>query len=635
MSTDSNLFFNKSTFFKITKEGQLENDKQRILKKFNFNFAPTKVSLEESNSNLNSEQNYYYKNSFNENNNKNDNKNKGTYTEEPTLRKKQIIQYFPIYNNNNNKNNKINKNNNNINNKKNVKHKFSTNKNSRNKLSLYEKNPKNEIINSFDVTKLKKYEREDSKNESFSSKTKKDDSKNEIKMNNFSSGDLKVENNSESIINHNNDSLFNISKENIDENILNNNQVVNGIYQPSPPMNEMNNFQNTDLVNIMNNNPKNEKNSKILNLFTHHSSCNITSRIVNEETDGFHLMNDNQKYKFISSIREDNNKIIQFNIKSFLKLSDYSLFILLSFCFEYYNILINNTNHFISTKINLSLNNIFKETISKFIENYGTFLSVKNFYFIQKNFNNNKKYYPLFNLVILCSVITDKKNISYEIGYKFITKGKQYENIWKFDIKKKKNIIIWLSSELEKYNHRQRRFCYTSPISTFSKGDIIQLEINIFNKKSSINPFSIEWIKPVISISPDEIYQKTPIGNVIPYDPLRACEIENMIHLWRTDGISEKKKLLDEFKKIFSKHFKIKSMVYDQSKIYFFKIKMVANSLGKIPKNTFTNFDIDIIPYESVLQNEIQTIGCLNSNIYTNNINIRLGTNVIFYLTEM
>ena len=157
MSTDSNLFFNKSTFFKITKEGQLENDKQRILKKFNFNFAPTKVSLEESNSNLNSEQNYYYKNSFNENNNKNDNKNKGTYTEEPTLRKKQIIQYFPIYNNNNNKNNKINKNNNNINNKKNVKHKFSTNKNSRNKLSLYEKNPKNEVINSFDVTKLKKY----------------------------------------------------------------------------------------------------------------------------------------------------------------------------------------------------------------------------------------------------------------------------------------------------------------------------------------------------------------------------------------------------------------------------------------------------------------------------------------------
>ena len=180
---------------------------------------------------------------------------------------------------------------------------------------------------------------------------------------------------------------------------------------------------------------------------------------------------------------------------------------------------------------------------------------------------------------------------------------------------------MWLSSELEKYNHRQRRFCYTSPISTFSKGDIIQLEINIFNKKSSINPFSIEWIKPVISISPDEIYQKTPIGNVIPYDPLRACEIENMIHLWRTDGISEKKKLLDEFKKIFSKHFKIKSMV--------------ANSLGKIPKNAFTNFDIDIIPYESVLQNEIQTIGCLNSNIYTNNINIRLGTNVIFYLTEL
>ena len=60
MSTDSNLFFNKSTFFKITKEGQLENDKQRILKKFNFNFAPTKVSLEESNSNLYSEQNFYF-----------------------------------------------------------------------------------------------------------------------------------------------------------------------------------------------------------------------------------------------------------------------------------------------------------------------------------------------------------------------------------------------------------------------------------------------------------------------------------------------------------------------------------------------------------------------------------------------
>ena len=62
---------------------------------------------------------------------------------------------------------------------------------------------------------------------------------------------------------------------------------------------------------------------------------------------------------------------------------------------------------------------------------------------------------------------------------------------------------------------------------------------------------------------------------------------------------------------------------------------MKAESVGKIIKNKFVNFDFEIVPYDSSIQNEIQNLFLLNSSLYTNQIQIRVGTIIIFYLTEL
>ena len=62
---------------------------------------------------------------------------------------------------------------------------------------------------------------------------------------------------------------------------------------------------------------------------------------------------------------------------------------------------------------------------------------------------------------------------------------------------------------------------------------------------------------------------------------------------------------------------------------------MVANKIGIIKKNNFINFQINIVPYEDNIQNEIQHIGLLNSKVFMDNINIRIGTNIIIYITDI
>ena len=117
-------------------------------------------------------------------------------------------------------------------------------------------------------------------------------------------------------------------------------------------------------LNLISPYEKNFNSEKYLKLFHRIPSYIVSNRIINDEMNKYNIINQNKNYKFISKIREENQQIIQLNIKSFLKLSDYSLYCLLSFCYEIYNDLILHTNKFISGKINLVFNNLFEKPIS-------------------------------------------------------------------------------------------------------------------------------------------------------------------------------------------------------------------------------------------------------------------------------
>ena len=643
----------------LTHEGEIENDKQRILNKFNFFFGNSKGQLTSSIridnfSNTNEPQSVNKINTNPKNNSKKKEENIEKYSiqyntkyntaqkstmansiqqsknnlinYDNTLNKKEkkisLIEYNKNknnniknnINNNQNNNNIIRINNNNILEKNSIKvfdfETISSKKESKNKIKYNKINSKKTVS-----SKLEEKENEEINSDS---DTKKESKELNFKTKNLLSGDFDVDRESDSILDLEN----NNNPDKIEESYLNNNKLSqNGEYEPENNLNIISPYHNS----------KDYRNNKFTKLFVKNPNYLISNRLIDEFNEE-NFISSNKNYKFISKIREENQQIIQMKIKNILKLSDYSIYNLLSFCYDKYNDLIKYTNKYISTKIKKSFSNIFEKKIFSFQKKYNKLFEVKNFFFEQKNFIKHKRTYPFLNLIISCKIITEKRDISIEFGYNYTLNSKNYNNIWKIDIKKKSNIILWISSELEKFNNYSKRFCYIPPISTFSNGDSFILEINIFSKNGSINPNSIEWTNVIINDAPDEFFEKKPIGKSIPYDALRACEIENMIHLWKVIYDNSNNILINEFKKIFEKKFQIENIVFDISKIYFYKIKMIAKNIGKIPKNIFTNFDIDIIPYDAEIINEIQCIGLLNT---VNSYKIRLGTNIIFYLTDI
>ena len=292
------------------------------------------------------------------------------------------------------------------------------------------------------------------------------------------------------------------------------------------------------------------------------------------------------------------------------------------------------TNSLIKSKIINSLNNIFSETINGFSYVYSSFLKVINYYYQNRKIIINKKPSYTFNLVVICKVITKEINKSYELSYNYISNNKEYDNLWKIDIKKKNNIKLWLHTELFKLNNCYNPFTYSSQISSFSYGDEIKFEINIFNQNCQLNPKSIEWFPPVVTNIDDDFFEMNKFISNKQFDPLRCNEIEIQTLIWEELSLNDNNALIKEYKNIFEKNFEIKSIYSYSSKHTFYKFKIIANKKGIFHKNKYLFFDLNIIDYEEELKNEVQSIYLMNSNYYTKKMDIRLGTIVIFYITD-
>lgn len=621
MSAQKKLFsFQGGIFTMITKEKEVQNDKERILKKFNF------FSQNNSNNNFSQSQNSggLMNKSVKISRNKSHSNNKKTRSEDSqisikTISKPRNHSHLPLTSKINTRNKK--------NNGVNVSKSFSIN---HHELKLAA-TPK---------SKKKSLEKKSTPSIANSNETERDNENHMVIVNNsLLSNSIKI--NQEDKMSHG--SIIEIERNPIKEKtitatvdpLINKNKVNNYLLNnPITSSEESENISSSKKI------PQYQqiqiKNKKIQQLFTFNQKCDIPSSLINDELNNYHVIGFNTEYKFIDKIREENYNFLRINLKSFLKLSDYSLFYLLSYCYENYNNLVFESNKYVSSKINLTMNNIFHEIIIDFSKKYKSIFQLIKFNFVQKNNILHKRVVPVLNLVIKAKIISKEINKCYEIGYNYISQKKEFENIWKFDIKSKSNICLWFSSECEIFNENPHRFCYSQPIFPFTINDTLELNINIYSKNGCVNPFSIKWKELKIEEVPGGFYQKSMLKCPYNFNKLRACEVENMIHFWRGENtFIQNNLLITEFKNIFKRHFKIQKILYDFSKIYLYKIKMKAESVGKIIKNKFVNFDFEIVPYDSSIQNEIQNLFLLNSNLYTNQIQVRVGTIIIFYLTEL
>ncbi len=417
---------------------------------------------------------------------------------------------------------------------------------------------------------------------------------------------------------------------------------VNGTYDGSFIVNE-----NRPTVSDNNTTEKNfystyqrilNENNSLQSLFSkEEKDCLLSQRLINDELVNFHIDTHKTEYTLISEVKEKNDNLEEVDLRKFLEMNSNCVYNLMSFIYDEYNSKSFQLNKILYSKINYSITKIFQPILNKFKEEYKEVLRIEAYKFKCKNFVYRNKSCPLFNLIIKVKIISKLIGKCFEFGYKYKNKRneKEYENIWKFDLKKKNANATWFSSEVESFRGIQSRFCFSQPILTLAEGDYLYLNVNIFSKNNQINPYSLIWKPLIIEESPKGFYQKSLIKSPYEFDPLRSCEIETMVRFWRTEDEEIKDlNLIKEFKKIFGRVFTIDNIFFDTSKIRMFKFIMKAKNEGKIPKNKFCNFDLEIIPYDNPIVYEVQSVFLLNSYFLTNKIQLRKGINVIFYIID-
>ena len=376
-----------------------------------------------------------------------------------------------------------------------------------------------------------------------------------------------------------------------------------------------------------------EKNN-IISKFIKHPIYNVSPRFLNEVSLNKEHVLPNKSFAFINEIEQENKKFPVINIKKILDLNEKCIYNLLRFTFDNYSSIIS-IDKLVKNKINISLKKIFQNIIENFKSKYSKFLKVIDFSFNQHKIPNKNKESQILNMEIKCQIITKEVKKSYEIGCNYISFNKKYDYIWKFDVQNKKDIKLWLCTELDKINNSYKKFTYTSQVASFSYQDEIILQLNIFSKGNIIDPDSIEWTDPIESHAITGVYENSEFISTIPFDQLRACEVETQVLFWKKKLPDDDGGIVNDFKQIFEKFFKIKETYFDKSKYYFFKFVMEANQIGLLKQNKFSSFDINIIDSKSNIKNEIQCIFLMNSNYNNKIMDIRLGTYVTLYIIDM
>ena len=375
--------------------------------------------------------------------------------------------------------------------------------------------------------------------------------------------------------------------------------------------------------------------SKLSTLLKNNDMCDLSSR---NDLNDFSKINNHEepyekKYKFISDIQKNAEKFPSLNINKFLNLEDDVIYRLMGFMFDYSSKLIR-ANSLIKNRIKKCFHNIFSNAIKSFSMTYSSFLEVIDYYFENRKLLINKKNVHTFNLVIIAKVTTKELNKSYDISYNYISSNKEYDNLWKIDIKSKSDIKIWLHTELFKMNNYSNKFTYSSQISSFSYGDEIKFEINIFNEKQQINPESIQWLPLVITDNISNSFEANKFITNQKFDPLRCNELELQALIWEEVSDIDNNILLKDFINVFKKFFLIKNIFTYTSKHTFYKIKIIPKKEGIFHKNKYHFYDLNIIGYDQPLRNEIQSIYLMNTNYYNKIMDIRIGTEIIFYITD-
>lgn len=434
-------------------------------------------------------------------------------------------------------------------------------------------------------------------------------------------------------------------------------------------------------------------------IFQNNPVCNLSNRLVNDENNILnksHLANNSNnissnnsnsncnsnnyncfKYKFIDNVKQ-NAYINRMNkIKTMIPMTQFLLLkknIMLNIIHYAYDDIeeIKSSFESIKNKINATLSSYYYPIVEQFNNAYSNDLELYEYYFstnkkrssfeplnlISSNIFNRKyqpktKYVSL-DLYIKAKIISSQINQTNSLSLLFHDSKTAKSNrkvsdqmilTWKYVLVNRNDINVWIASEAEDYDGRISRFCYIQPVILYSVGDFISIKLPILFKDNSLDQSSIQWVPMTrIGYSPEKsnclffeksVYHNTHASLMKIYDKIRFCELETLIHLWKSEKSLTNRKIGDEVRKLLliGDVFNELSFEFDVRRVYIFKVKLKAAKLGCVKRNRFINFDIVIKEAVGLISNETQCLGLLNS--INSQFEMRIGEIMLFYFTEI
>ena len=447
--------------------------------------------------------------------------------------------------------------------------------------------------------------------------------------------------NNNNINNNTNDDYYNVenSERELEFDIIEKNNKSNN------PVNDESILNSNKKMKRIGSSPFLKANNKFSNfLKDNHSNVSALGLLDDEHIIIRNHQEEVSKFKFIHEVLKNNLSYENISIKKFLALDNKCTFNIFSFLYDNYKIIMT-TGKKIKNAFNLTLKSKFSYIIENFKSKYKEILQFESFKFIQsETIMLKKKKIPIFSIFFKCKIketpyLLKYEGISYEITYSFKNsqsrnKDSLYYQIYKFDIRKNKYYPIWICSEMDERNYSQRRLVYSSPVQNYVEKDHIILKIDLIEGNNFI--YDINFLDIKILEAPQNLYEKGVFKSEIGYDGMRDCEIENMILRWNNaNNLIKNSEMLFYIKRTFGNYFSFKEIKYDISKIIFFKIKMQAEKVGLIKKNRIFNINLQILNETSEITNECIYIGCVNTFTQNKILQIRKGTIIILYITDL
>ena len=441
--------------------------------------------------------------------------------------------------------------------------------------------------------------------------------------------------------NNTNDDYYNVenSERELEFDIIEKNNKSNN------PVNEESILNSNKKMKRIGSSPFLKANNKFSNfLKDNHSNVSALGLLDDEHIIIRNHQEEVSKFKFIHEVLKNNLSYENISIKKFLALDNKCTFNIFSFLYDNYKIIMT-TGKKIKNAFNLTLKSKFSYIIENFKSKYKEILQFESFKFIQsETIMLKKKKIPIFSIFFKCKIketpyLLKYEGISYEITYSFKNsqsrnKDSLYYQIYKFYIRKNKYYPIWICSEMDERNYSQRRLVYSSPVQNYVEKDHIILKIDLIEGNNFI--YDINFLDIKILEAPQNLYEKGVFKSEIGYDGMRDCEIENMILRWNNaNNLIKNSEMLFYIKRTFGNYFSFKEIKYDISKIIFFKIKMQAEKVGLIKKNRIFNINLQILNETSEITNECIYIGCVNTFTQNKILQIRKGTIIILYITDL